>query len=125
MSAIIGASIFSVVVIMSILVTLGFPFGEFTMGGKYKILPLKMRIASGISVLIQMFAIFVILQAGEIIDTGLPFGITRGACFFFAVYLTVNVIMNFLSTSKKEKYVMTPLSLIAAFCFWITAVRTL
>ena len=62
MSVIIGASIFSVIVILSILVTLGLPLGEFTMGGKYRILPLKMRIASGISVLIQLFAILVILS---------------------------------------------------------------
>ena len=121
MSAIIGASIFSVLVILSLLVTLGLPFGEFTMGGKYKVLPVKMRILSGISVVIQLLAILVILQAGRVIDQNLPFGLIRGLCFFFAVYLTINVIMNFLSNSKKEKYIMTPISLIAALCFWITA----
>ena len=121
MSAIIGASIFSVAVILSFLVTLGLPLGEFTMGGKYKVLPLKMRIASGLSVLIQLFAILTILQTGKIIKTGIPPDFVRGLCFFFAVYLTINVIMNFLSESKKEKYVMTPLSLISAFCFWSTA----
>ena len=35
----------------------------------------------------------------------------------------VNTIMNFISKSKKEKYVMTPLSFVAAICFWITALK--
>ena len=39
-----------------------------------------------------------------------------------AVYLSLNTVMNFISKSKKEKYIMTPLSFIAAVCFWISAV---
>lgn len=39
----------------------------------------------------------------------------------FAAYLSLNTIMNMISKSRKEKYVMTPLSLIAGICFWITA----
>jgi len=33
----------------------------------------------------------------------------------------LNTIMNMISKSRKEKYVMTPLSFIAGICFWITA----
>jgi len=40
-----------------------------------------------------------------------------------AIYLSFNTIMNFISKSKKEKYVMTPLSFVAAICFWITALK--
>ena len=49
--------------------------------------------------------------------------ITKIIGIVMAVYLSVNTIMNFLSKSKKEKYIMTPLSLIAAICFWITALK--
>ncbi len=34
-----------------------------------------------------------------------------------AVYLSLNVVVNFISKSKKEKYIMTPLSLLTAICF--------
>jgi len=38
-----------------------------------------------------------------------------------AVYLSLNTVMNFISKSRKERYIMTPLSAITAVCFWITA----
>lgn len=121
MSSILGALLFAVIAVLTLLVTLGLPLGEFTLGGKYKILPPKMRIASGVSFFIQILAIVVILQTGGVINTFIPFRTARGICFFFAAYLVLNSIMNFSSKSKKEKLVMTPLSLIASICFWITA----
>ena len=33
----------------------------------------------------------------------------------------LNAVINFISKSKKEKYIMTPLSFATAICFWITA----
>lgn len=38
-----------------------------------------------------------------------------------AVYLSLNTVINFISKSKKEKYIITPLSFVTAICFWITA----
>ena len=61
MFSILGAALFGVIAIMTVLVACGLPLGEFTMGGQHKILP------------------------------------------------------------RKEKYVMTPLSLIAGICFGVTA----
>jgi len=106
---------------MTVLVACGLPLGEFTMGGQHKILPKKFRVAAVISVAIQIFAMIIILQAGGFISLWLPFTVTKYICFFFAAYLSLNTIMNMLSKSRKEKYVMTPLSLIAGICFWITA----
>ena len=121
MFSILGAVLFGVIAIMTVLVACGLPLGEFTMGGQHKILPKKFRLASVVSVAIQIFAIIIILQAGGFIPLWLPFKVTKYICFFFAAYLSLNTIMNMISKSKKEKYVMTPLSLIVGICFWITA----
>ena len=121
MFSILGAVLFGVIVIMTVLVACGFPLGEFTMGGQHKILPKKFRVMAVISVAIQVFAMVIILQAGGFISMWLSFKVTKYICFFFAAYLSLNTIMNMISKSKKEKYVMTPLSLIAGICFWITA----
>ncbi|WP_371922456.1 hypothetical protein [Treponema sp. OMZ 857] len=102
----------------------GLPLGEFTMGGQHKILPNKLRVAAVISVAIQIFAMIIILQAGGFISLWLSFKVTKYICFFFAAYLSLNTIMNMISKSRKEKYVMTPLSLIVGICFWITAFHT-
>ncbi|WP_225755839.1 hypothetical protein [Cardiobacterium sp. Marseille-Q4385] len=121
MFSILGAVLFGVIAIMTVLVACGLPLGEFTMGGQHKILPKKFRVIAVISVAIQIFAIIIILQAGGFIPLWLSFKVTKYICFFFAAYLSLNTIMNMLSKSRKEKYVMAPLSLIAGICFWITA----
>ena len=121
MLSILGAVIFGVIAAMTVLVACGLPLGEFTMGGQHKILPKKFRVVAVISAAIQVFAMIIILQAGGFISMWLSFKLTKYICFFFAAYLSLNTIMNMISKSKKEKYVMTPLSLIAGICFWITA----
>lgn len=89
MIAIIGAGIFSIVIVLSFLIICGLPLGELTMGG------------------------FMPLWFSD--------NTTKIICIVMAVYLSFNTVMNFISKSKKEKYVMTPLSAISAVCFWITA----
>lgn len=84
-----------------------------------------MRILCWISVAVQVIAIITILQTGNIIPLWFSIKITRGVCFFFAAYLSLNSIMNFLSDSMKEKLFATPLSIVAAICFWIVAFSTL
>ena len=121
MFSILGAVLFGVIAIMTVLVACGLPLGEFTMGGQHKILPNKFRVMAVISVAIQIFAMIIILQAGGFIPLCLSFKLTKYICFFFAAYLSLNTIMNMISKSRKEKYVMTPLSLIAGICFLITA----
>lgn len=37
--SIVGAMIFGLIALLTLLVTLGLPLGEFTMGGKHKVLP--------------------------------------------------------------------------------------
>ncbi|WP_392406856.1 hypothetical protein ACF3OJ_06205 [Cardiobacterium hominis] len=121
MFSILGAVLFGIITIMTVLVACGLPLGEFTMGGQHKILPKKFRVMAAISVAIQIFAMIIILQAGGFIPLWLSFKVTKYICFFFAAYLSLNTIMNMLSKSRKEKYVMTPFSLIAGICFWVTA----
>ena len=121
MFSILGAVLFGVIAIMTVLVACGLPLGEFTMGGQHKILPKKLRVMAAISVAIQIFAMIIILQAGGFIPLWLSFKVTKYICLFFAAYLSLNTIMNMISKSKKEKYIMTPISLIAGICFWIMA----
>lgn len=121
MFALIGAVLFFGIAVMTVLVACGLPLGEFTMGGQHKILPGKYRVMAVISFVIQLFAMAIVLQTGGFIPLLFSMKITRYICFFFAAYLSLNTIMNLISKSKKEKCVMTPLSLIAAICYWITA----
>lgn len=123
MIAIIGAGLFSIVILLSILLICGLPLGELTMGGQYKIFPKKLRVVLAVQLILQVFFVITILQAGGLIPLWFSYKTTKIACIVMAVYLSLNVVVNFISKSKKEKYIITPLSLLAAICFWITALK--
>lgn len=91
------------------------------MGGQYKVFPKKLRIILVTQLILQIFFVVIILQMGGFIPLWFSANTTKMICIIMAVYLSFNVVMNFISKSKKEKYVMTPLSAISAVCFWITA----
>ncbi|MDU1906288.1 MAG: hypothetical protein E6772_16080 [Dysgonomonas sp.] len=118
-AAIIGAVLFLAVSLLYTAVTFGAPLGEYLMGGKYRVLPPKVRMMTGVSVIIQLLVILVLLQAGGIIGAILPSLIIKPLGYFFAAYFSLNVVMNLFSKSKKEKILMTPLSLIASACLWL------
>ncbi len=121
MVAIIGAITFSVVIILSVLIICGLPLGELTMGGQYKVFPKKLRLVLVTQLILQIFFVIVILQMGGFFPLWFSEKVTEIICIVMAVYLSLNTVMNFVSKSKKEKCIMTPLSLVAAVCFWITA----
>lgn len=118
--AIIGASVFSVVIILSMLIICGLPLGKLTMGGQYKVFPKKLRFILAGQLILQIFFVIIILQMGGFIPLWFSDNITKIICIVMAIYLSLNTVMNFISKSKKEKYLMTPLSAISAICFWIT-----
>lgn len=119
----VGSIILLGIAILYCVLAMGLPYGKFAMGGKYEVMPTQMRAACVVSVVFQFFAILVLLQKGQVISIGLSTGLARGICYVFAAYLTLNTVMNGLSKSKSEKIAMTPLSLVAAICFWVTAIR--
>lgn len=121
MIAIMGAGLFSIVIILSVLLICGLPLGELTMGGQYKVFSKKLRIVLVAQLFMQIFFVIIILQMGGFIPLWFSENVTKIICIVMAVYLSLNVVMNFISKSKKEKYIMTPLSVMTAICFWITA----
>lgn len=115
------AALFLIMSILEIFLILGFPLGELTMGGQYKVLPPKLRIAAVFSIPLQIFAMIIVLQTGGHITFWFSEKVVRMICYIFATYFSLNTIMCLYSRSKKEKYIMTPLAFMAAVYFWMTA----
>ena len=105
-SSIIGTVLLLAVAVMEVLLIAGLPLGEFTMGGRHKVLPPMYRVFAASSIILQLFGAAMLLQ---------------GSGFVFAGFFAINTVMNLISPSKKEKYVMTPLAAVEACCFAITA----
>ncbi len=117
-----GAILLIIVMILSVLLICGLPLGELTMGGRYKVWPVKMRGIAVSQLFVQGFALYILLAAGKILHIFISENATKIACICFAVFFFGNTVMNFFSTSKKEKYIITPMSLVEAICFTITAI---
>lgn len=112
-TCIICALIIFVMAILQLSITFGAPFGEYVLGGKYKVLPKKIRVVS-----ITFFFIFIIsgiayLQKGGVFDFNLNTNFVKLTVIVNTVFYGYAIIANgFITKSKKEKMVMTPLSFI-------------
>lgn len=120
-SSITGAVLLLAVAVMEILLIFGLPLGEFTMGGRYKVLPPMFRMFAASSVILQLFGAAMILQGGGLMNMWFAGKVIKIICFVFAGFFAVNTVMNIISPSKKEKYVMTPLAAVETCCFAVTA----
>lgn len=115
----IGAICMIVIIPLQILLTFGAPLGEFSMGGKYKVFPGKLRMMSAVSTVILISMTILLLGLGGIIYFE-PKLFFKYAGYICGAYFCLNTIMNLLSESKKEKFTMTPLSAILTVCFLYT-----
>ena len=107
---------------MEVLLILGLPLGEFTMGGRHKVLPPPYRIAAASSIILQIFGALMLLQGAGYMKMWFGETPTRIICYVYGGFFALNTVMNLISPSKKEKLVMTPLAAIEAACFIITAI---
>lgn len=123
MAAVIGVCTFFVIIILSILIICGLPLGELTMGGSYRVFPKELRLLLITQLVLQIFFMVIILQTGGFLGLFFSHKVTKVIGIIMAVYLSLNVVVNSISKSKKERYIITPLSLISAICFWITVLK--
>lgn len=109
LSTIIVTIMFVSIAIFQVLLSLGFPLGEYAMGGYYKVFPKKLRIASVVNAMILLFMGFVFLQHSNVLN-GVDFLSTHILVWVITIFLGLNTMANLISRSKKERFVMTPLS---------------
>lgn len=99
--------------LLQLSLTLGAPFGEYALGGQHRVLPKKMRSISSAYTLIFTFIGLSYLQIGNVISIGLNPNVLNVIIILNTLFLAYAIIGNgFLTKSKKEKYVMTPISII-------------
>jgi cation transport ATPase len=99
------------------LLIFGAPFGEYVLGGLDKVLPVKKRIISGIFSILFLFVGLSFLQRINLFEIGFPNSFVSILLILYTIFLGYAIIANGLLTkSKKEKYLMTPLSVLGFVC---------
>ena len=107
--------------LLQLSITFGAPFGEYVLGGENKVLPKKMRFISGTFFCIFTFVGIAYLQGGNILYIGFNSMFVKIVIIVITLFLACAIVWNgMLTKSKKEKYVMTPFSIIQ-FIFSVVA----
>jgi len=104
-------------VVFQFMLIVGAPLGHFAWSGQHKVLPNKLRIASSFSILLYiLFSLFLISKAG-IIEIISDSAILSVGMWTFTIYFMLGVVLNFISRSRKERLLMTPIAAILAITF--------
>lgn len=100
-------------VILHFLLFIGIPIGEYVLGGKDRIVPLKKRWINIILICIFSFLGLFYLGKGNIIYFSFPVLPSKIIMIIYSLFLVYAIIGNtFFTQSKKEKSLMIPLSII-------------
>ena len=110
-ASVVAAIGFFGIMCLHVLLALGLPFGQVAWGGKYKKLPLGFRLASFFSAVIMAFAAILVLEKATIFSVLNTPKVVIFGVWILVAFLGVNTISNFVSRSKWEKRIMTPISL--------------
>lgn len=120
-AAIISITILSILSVFQLALAAGAPLGKFAWGGQHKKLPTKLRLGSLLAIVIYIgISVCLLSKSGlyQIIPQGIFLNIIIWVIF---AYLIFGSLMNVLSKSKSERYFMTPITLILAYCSFIIA----
>lgn len=120
--AILACVLFLLMIVFQVLLAIGLPYGRVAYGGKYEILPTNLRVMSLIAVGIFSFGIINVLERVNILTLFNNELLTTIVVWIFAVYLTLNTLMNVASKSQWEKRIMTPISFVIAVCCYLLAI---
>lgn len=105
--------------VMQFLLIAGAPIGHYAWGGKHRVLPGKLRIASGAAIVLYgVFGALLLSRAG-VVPGGDPPVIV--ATWFLFAYSALSVVGNLASRSRQERLVQTPVSVLLSIGILILA----
>ena len=116
-AVIIGVALVFVMALLQGSLVFGAPFGEYVLGGQHRVLPKKMRLVSGgISLAFIVVGISYLQVAGAIGGFFNPVFV-KVLLAAFTVFIACAIVSNgFITKSKKEKYIMTPCTIVQFIC---------
>lgn len=112
-----------IVSLFQLALVLGAPMGEYTLGGQTQgKLSVKLRSVSAVSMLLNLaIAGHYLAQTGTI-QTLLPTDLNQVANWALVAFTATGLVMNSISSSKKERSMWVPVLLLSLTCAVIVAV---
>lgn len=102
----IGLTIFQLALIS------GAPLGKYAWGGAHTALPTNLRIGSVISIVLYGLIGAVLVSKAELFTVFTNKEVVSVATWAIAAYFTLGIVLNGISRSRHERYLMTPIVII-------------
>ncbi|GAB2815736.1 hypothetical protein GCM10027022_02230 [Alpinimonas psychrophila] len=107
--------------IFQLALVFGAPLGRFAWGGQNDVLPPRLRRGSIIAVVLYAAFSLILLAASGVLVIPVLGPVGGLLCWMITVYLSFGVVMNALSRSRPERFVMTPVAMVLFACALIVA----
>lgn len=121
--AIVFTTLIGLLVLFQIALALGAPWGRFAWGGRHEgVLPAGYRIASAVSVVVYAVIALLALDLAGAVDV-IPNGISQPGMWVVFALLALGVVMNAISRSRPERFVMAPVALVLAILAFLIALN--
>ena len=122
-AALVGSLMVVGLAIFQVRLAVGQPLGRAAFGGQFSVLPRRLRIASGLSALLFIVALYFILaRAGQLGDVRNATPIRVGMWVFVGVFL-LSSLANAASSSRWERWCMAPVALVLTTCCVVVALH--
>ncbi len=115
--ALLATFVLSILLIFQIMLIFGAPMGHYAWGGKHRVLTKELRLASVSTLLIYLGFIVIALSQAEIIHLIKPGTFLDVAVWAVAIYCYLGILVNGISRSRPERFVMTPTAATLAVLF--------
>lgn len=112
---------FVVLAAFQLALAVGVPWGKAAWGGKTSVLPSNLRVASGVSVVVWLFAALVVLDRASTPVVDLPDVLSAALTWVLVPVLVLGGLMNFLSSSPYERFGWAPVALAMALLTLVVA----
>lgn len=111
------------IIVFQIILALGAPLGEYTLGGKFPgKLPPKIRLAALVQIVFLILFAAIVAARAEVALAAYH-NISRVGIWFVVGFFVLGSVVNLSSPSVKEKRVMGPANVIALICTLVVAIN--
>ena len=107
-----------------LLLASGLPLGQAAWGGKYRILPIRLRIASLLAAATIALAAVIILEKADVFTVFNNQTLVTCGTWIFTVFFGLSIFMNLMSRSRLEKRIMTPVAVVLCLMCLLVALTS-
>lgn len=120
-AAIVACVLLGVLTVFQLALIAGAPIGHLAWGGQHRVLPVRLRIGSAVSIVLYVLFALVILDRAGIVNVFPWDGVVQVAAWVLFGYFVLGIFLNLASKSIPERAIMVPASALLAIATFFVA----